>query len=89
MVESRDRHGKSTGQGCNFCTYLSAVLLIGLILNSLLGWSWADPIAALVIAAVAVKEGREAWRGDTCCTTAANSADACHDGCCEPGATKS
>jgi divalent metal cation (Fe/Co/Zn/Cd) transporter len=49
------------------CTYLSAVLLVGLGLNSLFGWSWADPIAALVIAAVAVKEGREAWRGDTCC----------------------
>ncbi|MER7417365.1 cation transporter [Micromonospora peucetia] len=50
------------------CTYLSAVLLVGLGLNSLFGWSWADPIAALVIAAVAIKEGREAWRGDTCCT---------------------
>ncbi|GCB51292.1 cation transporter [Streptomyces sp. NL15-2K] len=49
------------------CTYLSAVLLVGLLANSLLGWSWADPIAALVIAAVAVKEGREAWRGDNCC----------------------
>jgi divalent metal cation (Fe/Co/Zn/Cd) transporter len=49
------------------CTYLSAVLLAGLALNSLFGWSWADPIAALVIAAVAVKEGREAWRGDACC----------------------
>ncbi|GGX18462.1 cation transporter [Streptomyces lomondensis] len=49
------------------CTYLSAVLLVGLITNSLFGWSWADPVAALVIAAVAVKEGREAWRGDTCC----------------------
>ncbi|TDD18726.1 cation transporter [Nonomuraea diastatica] len=49
------------------CTYLSAVLLVGLALNSLFGWSWADPIAALAIAAVAVKEGREAWRGDACC----------------------
>jgi divalent metal cation (Fe/Co/Zn/Cd) transporter len=50
------------------CTYLSAVLLVGLGLNSLFGWSWADPLAALVIAAVAVKEGIEAWRGDMCCT---------------------
>jgi hypothetical protein len=49
------------------CTYLSAVLLAGLALNSLFGWSWADPIAALVIAAVAVREGLEAWRGDSCC----------------------
>lgn len=71
------------------CTYLSAVLLVGLLLNSLFGWSWADPIAALVIAAVAVKEGREAWRGDTCCApmpsadaTAAADADGCQDGCC-------
>lgn len=44
------------------CTYLSAVLLVGLLLNWWLGWSWADPIAALVIAFVAVKEGVEAWR---------------------------
>ncbi|MGH3912060.1 MAG: cation transporter [Pseudonocardiaceae bacterium] len=49
------------------CTYLSGVLLVGLLLNSLLGWSFADPIAALVIAAVAVREGRAAWRGDSCC----------------------
>lgn len=48
------------------CTYLSAVLLAGLVLNSAVGWSWADPAAALVIAAVAVREGREAWRGETC-----------------------
>jgi len=49
------------------CTYLSGVLLVGLALNSLFGWSWADPIAALVIAAVAVKEGRDAWKGEVCC----------------------
>ena len=49
------------------CTYLSAVLLVGLVLNGLFGWSWADPLAALVIAAVAVKEGRDAWRGQHCC----------------------
>ncbi|MFR9802996.1 cation transporter [Pseudonocardia sp. RS010] len=49
------------------CTYLSAVLLVGLLLNSLVGWSWADPVAALVIAAVAIREGREAWKGHHCC----------------------
>ncbi|MGI5131938.1 cation transporter [Pseudonocardia sp. CA-107938] len=49
------------------CTYLSAVLLAGLVVNALLGWTWADPVAALVIAAVAVKEGRDAWRGQHCC----------------------
>ncbi|WP_431955623.1 cation transporter [Nocardia lijiangensis] len=53
------------------CTYLSAVLLVGLLLNSLFGWSWADPIAALLIAAIAVKEGINAWRGETCCPTPA------------------
>ncbi|WP_175408087.1 cation transporter [Streptomyces sp. TRM64462] len=52
------------------CTYLSAVLLIGLALNATLGWSWADPLAALVIAAVAVKEGRDAWHGKGCCAPA-------------------
>jgi divalent metal cation (Fe/Co/Zn/Cd) transporter len=57
------------------CTYLSAVLLVGLLLNSLLGWSWADPIAGLVIAAVAVKEGIDAWKGDTCCTPSRLEAD--------------
>jgi divalent metal cation (Fe/Co/Zn/Cd) transporter len=49
------------------CTYLSAVLLAGLVLNSTLGWSWADPLAGLVIAAVAGREGLQAWRGDPCC----------------------
>ncbi|NYE44307.1 cation transporter [Streptomyces fulvorobeus] len=49
------------------CTYLSGVLLAGLLANLLLGWSWADPIAALVIAAIAVKEGRDAWQGKGCC----------------------
>ncbi len=49
------------------CTYLSAVLLAGLALNSLFGWSWADPIAGLVIAGIAVREGINAWKGDTCC----------------------
>nr|WP_308443425.1 cation transporter [Amycolatopsis bullii] len=49
------------------CTYLSAVLLAGLLLNALFGWWWADPVVALAIAGVAVKEGRTAWRGQHCC----------------------
>ena len=49
------------------CAYLSAALLVGLLANALAGWWWADPAAALVIAAVAVKEGRESWRGEGCC----------------------
>jgi divalent metal cation (Fe/Co/Zn/Cd) transporter len=49
------------------CAYLSIALLVGLLSNALLGWWWADPIAAFLIAAVAVKEGRESWRGEGCC----------------------
>jgi divalent metal cation (Fe/Co/Zn/Cd) transporter len=49
------------------CAYLSIALLVGLLANALLGWWWADPLAALVIAGVAVKEGRESWRGEGCC----------------------
>jgi divalent metal cation (Fe/Co/Zn/Cd) transporter len=49
------------------CAYLSVALLTGLLLNALAGWWWADPAAALVIAAVALREGRESWRGETCC----------------------
>ncbi|MGH8868500.1 MAG: cation diffusion facilitator family transporter [Actinomycetes bacterium] len=52
------------------CTYLSVILLVGLVLNATLGWSWADPLVALLIAAVAVREGVEAWRGDACCDPA-------------------
>jgi len=79
------------------CTYLSAVLLVGLVANATLGWSWADPIAGLVIAAVAVREGREAWRGEGCCAPIATSHEhatdeacgcgpSCADACCEPTA---
>jgi divalent metal cation (Fe/Co/Zn/Cd) transporter len=49
------------------CTYLSAVLLVGLLLNATVGWWWADPVAALVIAALAINEGREASHGERCC----------------------
>jgi divalent metal cation (Fe/Co/Zn/Cd) transporter len=49
------------------CTYMSAALLVGLLLNSLVGWAWADPAAGLVIAAVALREGVQAWRGRSCC----------------------
>ena len=49
------------------CAYLSVALLVGLGANALLGWWWADPAAALVISAVAVREGIETWRGEACC----------------------
>ena len=48
------------------CTYLSAILLGGLLLNATVGWWWADPLAAIAIAVLAANEGRQAWRGDTC-----------------------
>jgi divalent metal cation (Fe/Co/Zn/Cd) transporter len=51
------------------CTYLSAVLLAGLVLNATLGWGWSDAVAGLVIAAVAVREGLMAWRGEGCCAS--------------------
>ena len=54
------------------CTYLSAILLGGLLLNVLFGWWWADPLAALIMVPIIVKEGVEALRGETCCD------DACH-----------
>jgi divalent metal cation (Fe/Co/Zn/Cd) transporter len=51
------------------CAYLSVALLAGLLANALFGWWWADPVAALVIAGVALREGRESWRGEACCAT--------------------
>lgn len=48
------------------CAYLSIALLVGLLANALLGWWWADPFAALAIAAVAAREGLESWRGNSC-----------------------
>jgi divalent metal cation (Fe/Co/Zn/Cd) transporter len=59
---------KSESRQTMLCAYLSAALLVGLGLNALLGWWWADPVTALGIAGVAVKEGRDAWRGESCCT---------------------
>ncbi|GAA3219014.1 cation transporter [Pseudonocardia petroleophila] len=68
------------------CTYLSAAVLIGLVLNATLGWWWADPVAGLVLAVLAVREGRNAWRGDLCCAPTPNAASGpastCTDGCC-------
>jgi divalent metal cation (Fe/Co/Zn/Cd) transporter len=49
------------------CAYLSIALLVGLLLNAVAGWWWADPMAALFIAAVALREGRSSWRGEGCC----------------------
>ena len=74
----------SEGRQNMLCAYLSAALLVGLAANALLGWWWADPVTALVIAGVAVKEGRSAWGGeaDGCCAPLAVEVDACDEGCC-------
>jgi divalent metal cation (Fe/Co/Zn/Cd) transporter len=57
----------SEGRQNLLCAYLSAGLLVGLGLNAVAGWWWADPATALAIAAVAINEGRGAWRGEACC----------------------
>jgi divalent metal cation (Fe/Co/Zn/Cd) transporter len=59
---------KEAGQ-TQLCAYLSIALLLGLGANALFGWWWADPLAALAIAGVAVQEGRSSWRGEGCCDT--------------------
>lgn len=61
--------GATVGEGTQnlLCAYLAGAVLIGLIVNALLGWWWLDPIIGFVVAAVAVREGRAAWRGEDCC----------------------
>jgi divalent metal cation (Fe/Co/Zn/Cd) transporter len=75
---------KSEGRQNMLCAYLSAALLVGLGANALFGLWWADPITALLIAGVAVKEGRESWRGESCCAApVVGEANAgCADDCC-------
>jgi divalent metal cation (Fe/Co/Zn/Cd) transporter len=51
----------------DFCIYLSAILLLGLVLNAALGWWWADPVSALIMVPLIAKEGVEAMNGETCC----------------------
>jgi len=58
---------KAEGRQNMLCAYLSGALLVGLGANAIAGWWWADPLTALLIAALAVREGREAWRGEACC----------------------
>ena len=74
LARAKRRNGNAMGSATvvadsnqtKLCAYLSAILLAGLILNATAGWWWADPLAALAIAGLAVNEGREAWRGETC-----------------------
>ena len=64
-----------------FAPISPGLLLIGLSANAAFGWWWADPVTALVIAAVAVNEGREAWRGESCCVDSGKPGE-CADDCC-------
>jgi len=73
---------KSESRQTMLCAYLSGALLVGLGLNAIAGWWWADPLTALVIAAVALKEGRDSWRGDACCTASLPGVTRCQDDCC-------
>jgi len=58
---------KADAAETQLCTYLSAVVLVGLAANALLGWWWMDPLAALIVAALATKEGRAAWKSGALC----------------------
>jgi divalent metal cation (Fe/Co/Zn/Cd) transporter len=86
---------KGEGRQNMLCAYLAGALLVGLLGNALLGAWWLDPAVGLLIAVVAVREGREAWRGEGCCVSSpldgASFAGECRDddcceGCCEPTA---
>jgi divalent metal cation (Fe/Co/Zn/Cd) transporter len=86
-IGSRLGSGATAGEGTQnmLCAYLAAGVLAGLALNAALGLWWADPAVALGISAIAIKEGRETWRGDGCCTTTPIDTvthDACQDDCC-------
>jgi divalent metal cation (Fe/Co/Zn/Cd) transporter len=80
---------KGEGRQNMLCAYLAAALLVGLLGNMLLSAWWLDPLVGLLIAAVAVKEGTEAWRGEGCCVASpldgANFTDECGDPSCEHG----
>jgi divalent metal cation (Fe/Co/Zn/Cd) transporter len=74
------------GEGAQnlLCAYLAGAVFLGLAGNALFGWWWVDPIAALVIAGVAVREGLETWRGEGCCAAPPFAPPApCGDGCCD------
>ncbi len=85
-VGERLGSGATAGEGAQnlLCAYMAAGVLVGLATNAALGWWWLDPLVALVIAAVAVREGREAWAGEGCaCVTFPGlETDGCQDDCC-------
>jgi divalent metal cation (Fe/Co/Zn/Cd) transporter len=85
-VGERLGSGATAGEGAQnlLCAYMAAGVVVGLAANAAFGWWWIDPVIALVIAAVAVREGREAWAGEGCACVAVPGleADSCQDGCC-------
>ncbi len=75
----------TAGEGAQnlLCAYMAAGVLAGLSANAVLGWWWLDPMVALAIAALAVREGGEAWAGEGCCVAAPiPRAEECHEDCC-------
>ncbi|MEA2419317.1 MAG: hypothetical protein QOE60_1523 [Thermoleophilaceae bacterium] len=73
------------GEGAQnlLCAYLAGAVFLGLAGNALFGWWWLDPIAALLIAGIAVREGLQTWRGEGCCAAPnLTPAAACDDECC-------
>jgi len=78
--------GATAGEGAQnlLCAYMAAGVLVGLGANAAFGWWWLDPVIALVISAIAVREGREAWAGEGCACVAIPGLemDGCQDGCC-------
>ena len=83
--------GATAGEGGQnlLCAYLAAAVLAGLVANGMWGWWWVDPLAGLLVAAMAAREGVEAWRGEACCTAPGGAAErvsrcgpGCADSCC-------
>jgi divalent metal cation (Fe/Co/Zn/Cd) transporter len=80
---------KGEGRQNMLCAYLAGALLVGLLGNAAIGAWWLDPMVGLLITAVAVKEGVDAWRGEGCCVSsplddAGFADDSCEDECCAP-----
>jgi divalent metal cation (Fe/Co/Zn/Cd) transporter len=85
-VGERLESGATAAEGAQnlLCAYMAAGVLVGLVANAALSWWWLDPIIALGIAAIAVREGREAWAGEGCACVAVPGLETggCEDGCC-------
>jgi len=86
LSHAKKRVGEQLGSGAmfadarqaDFCTYLSAILLVGLVLNAIAGWWWADPVAALIMTPIIAKEGIDALQGKSCCRTACTNSNDTH-----------